>query len=287
MYNDCNEENKVGYTTFREIFEGNFNIAFDFPPKYTCSTCDTLKANIAATEQKISSSLKGEEYNALMKTLQNLEKEKKLYLLKSEKFYSLKKKFRKKARKKEEIEAIAMNYQKNLPTPNISTNDVYYRRLSLTSYLLTSTFYPTQSLFFTHTMREFARKGADDVCSMLCHFFTNVLDTKVRQLIVFCDSCAGQNKNYTVLHFLHYMVHQLERFETVKIVFPIRGHSYLECDKNMSLVNTKSYVEVPAEWRDVLRNNRIKPSFFKVIDCAEEVSFQNWIEYLAQFYVPK
>lgn len=83
------------------------------------------------------------------------------------------------------------------------------------------------------------------------------------------------------------MVHTQERFEIVKVIFPIRGHSYLECDKNMSLVNTKSYTETPEEWRDVLKNSRIKPSPFKVVDCADEVNFQNWTEYLSQFYVSK
>lgn len=52
MYNDSNNSNKK-YTTFREVFEGNFNISFGYSRKDTCSSCDTFKANIAITTDKM------------------------------------------------------------------------------------------------------------------------------------------------------------------------------------------------------------------------------------------
>lgn len=204
----------------------------------------------------------------------------------SSKFYSLERKYRKQSRKNAEVEAITMDYQKNLPTPNITTSDVYYRRqlnfISFNVHVLSD----STSVFYTYD-ESVARKGADDVCSMLDHFFSNVLGPEVRNLIIFCDSCAGQNKNYTVIRFLHHMVHKNNRFDSVKVVFPIRGHSYLECDKNMSLVNSHAYTETPDDWRDVLRNSRIKPSPFKVINCKDEVNFQTWTAFLSQSYIQK
>lgn len=98
-----------------------------------------------------------------------------------------------------------MDYQRNLPTPNITTNDVYYRRqlnfISFNVHVLSD----ESSIFYTYD-KTVARKGADDVCSMLEHYFFKILDPKVRQLIIFCDSCAGQNKKYTTMRFFHYMV---------------------------------------------------------------------------------
>lgn len=167
MYNDSNTENKGGYTTFREISEGNFNISFGFPRKDTCSTCDTFKAELATTQQKLATCEDEEAKKTLTKHLQNIESEKKLHLLKSENFYSLNKNSEK-ARKKNDIEAIAMDYQKNLPTPNISTNDVYYRRqlnfISFNVHVLSD----STSVFYTYD-ESVAHKGADDVCST--HFF--------------------------------------------------------------------------------------------------------------------
>lgn len=286
MYNDSNKEHQIGYTTFREIFENNFNISFGFPRKDTCSTCDILKSEIAILEEKIAQCVDEETKKAMKKTLEQKNGEKQLHLARSDKFYSLKRKYRKQSQKEAKIEAIAMDFQKNLPTPNITTSDVYYRRqlnfISFNIHVLSD----SASVFYTYD-ESVARKGADDVCSMLHHFFSNLLDPQVRDLIIFCDSCAGQNKNYTVMRFLHYMVNMENRFDSVKVVFPIRGHSYLECDKNMSLVNVKSYTERPDDWREILRNSRIKPSPFKVINCGEEVKFQTWTEFLSQRYVRK
>lgn len=42
----------------------------------------------------------------------------------ADKFYELKRKYRRVAKKSPDLEAIVMDYQKNLPTSNITTNDV-------------------------------------------------------------------------------------------------------------------------------------------------------------------
>lgn len=286
MYNEANKEHIVGLTTFRDIFNGNFNISFGYPRKDTCSSCDILKSEISVLEDKVTKVVDDESKAALKQELINKEKEKKVHLARSEKFYTIKRNCRKESRKNEEFEAVTVDYQKNLPTPNITTSDVYYRRqlnfISFNIHILSD----STSVFYTYD-ESVARKGADDVCSMLKHFFEAILSPKVKHLVIFCDSCAGQNKNFTVMRFLHYTVHTLKRFETVKVVYPIRGHSYMEGDKDMSLVNAKSYTETPDDWRDVIRNSRIKPSPFTVIDCGIEVNFETWTDFLSGIYVKK
>lgn len=96
-----------------------------------------------------------------------------LHLKKAEKFYKLKKNYRKKSMKTDTIEAISIDYQKNLPTPNITTNDAYYRRQlnfnTFNVHILSS----GQSIFYTYD-ESVAKKGADDVCSMLHSFVYNL-----------------------------------------------------------------------------------------------------------------
>jgi hypothetical protein len=118
---------------------------------------------------------------------------------------------------------------------------------------------------------------------MLFHFVTEILDQTVRELIIFCDSCAGQNKNYTVIRFIHHLIFEVKPFDTIKMVFPIRGHSYLECDKSMGLANQKSHAEIPEDWRAVLRNSRTKPSPFIVIDCHQQI-FKHCSNFLNPLY---
>ena len=179
-----------------------------------------------------------------------------------------------------------MDFQKNLPCPNITTNDVYYRRqlnfVSFNIHILSN----NQAVFYTYD-ESVAKKGANEECSMFNHFVYNILSPEVTEIAIFCDSCAGQNKNFTVIRFLHYLVTKKSRFNTIKVIFPIRGHSYLECDRDMSIVKQNSYIETPDDWREVLRNARVKPSPFEVIDCGIDFDFQNWTEYLSSIYPAK
>lgn len=61
----------------------------------------------------------------------------------------------------------------------------------------------------------------------------------------------------------------------------------MEGDRDMSLINQKSYTEVPDDWREVIASSRIKPRPFKVINCATDVSFQTGTEFLTNLYSKK
>ena len=70
------------------------------------------------------------------------------------------------------------------------------------------------------------------------------------------------------------------------VIFPIRGHSYLECDRDLSLINQKSCVEVPEELREVIRNSHTKQSSFIVTDYKQEM-FKAWTNFLKPMYQMK
>lgn len=97
---------------------------------------------------------------------------------------------------------------------------------------------------------------------------------------------GGQNKNYTVIRFLHWLVHGLKRFEKAKIIFPIRGHSYLECDKNMGLINQKANIDLPREWWAVFKSARQSPTPFVVIECKRDM-FLQFTNFLKPGFKPK
>lgn len=117
-----------------------------------------------------------------------------------------------------------MYYQRNLPIPNLSTNDVYYKRqLSFNVYELAT----GRSVWYGYS-EEVAKKRSMEVVSY----------PQVIFLTLFCDSC-GRPKNYNIFRYCHYIVHELKRLKSIVLIFPIQGHSFLECDENMSLVNKK------------------------------------------------
>lgn len=199
---------KVSYETYRTIFSTEFNIAFGFPRSDTCSECDMHLAKIKGLEAskqsiKDKSSLK---YKQIERDIKKLEIENKLHKSKAEVFYKRKRDAKKNSQKSISTEAICLDYAKNVPVPNITTNDVYYKRqLSIYSFNI-HVLSTSHSVFYMYPETT-GNKGSDSVSSLLHHFLFNFLGEDVRHLEIFCDSCGGQNKNYTFIRALHYIVH--------------------------------------------------------------------------------
>ena len=107
-------------------------------------------------------------------------------------------------------------------------------------------------MFYTYP-QTVSNKGSDEECSMVHHFLYNFLDGNVQHLHIFHDSCGGQNKNYTVIRLLHSLVHYENRFDEIKVCFPMRGHLYMETDKNMGIINQKVKVKLSNQGADVSR----------------------------------
>ncbi|KAJ8896769.1 hypothetical protein PR048_002114 [Dryococelus australis] len=97
-------------------------------------------------------------------------------------------------------EVIAIDFSKNIPCPNIKTNDFYYK-LQLLVYV----FNLSTRLSYDETV---AKKRNEEVSSFLHHFVTQFLDSAVKELAIFCYSCGDQNKNATIIPFLQHLIHK-------------------------------------------------------------------------------
>ena len=53
--------------------------------------------------------------------------------------------------------------------------------------------------------------------------------------------------------------------------FPIRGHSYLECDKDMALIKQSTPCELPSEWANVFAGARKNPLPYNVIKVPQDM----------------
>lgn len=60
----------------------------------------------------------------------------------------------------------------------------------------------------------------------------------MKKLRLFSDKCPGQNKNNTVVRFRQALV-DTGRFEIAEHYFPIRGHLFLDCDRDIGVVKRK------------------------------------------------
>lgn len=276
---------EISYEKFRQHAQNHYNFAFGYPRTDTCSTCDAQKAqetNIETLKTKVIDLNEIKELDDQLKTLRT---EMELHKRKADSFYVEKRSARKHAMKNKEFEAITMDYGKNLPIPNITTGEVYYKR-QLSFYMFNIHILSNGSSTFYTYDQTVAKKGSDDVASMLYHFFMNILDPEIREIHIFCDSCGGQNKNKTIIKFLHYVTVNLKRFDKITVTYPIRGHSYMECDKNVALINQKTPAETPEDWRNAIVSARVKPSPFNVVECTKDM-FYSWGKCFSAKYQPK
>lgn len=77
-----------------------------------------------------------------------------------------------------------MDYQKNFPVPNITTNDVriYYKR-QLTLCMFNIHILSTDESYFFVYDETVAYKGSNEVASFLFYFVINILDRSVKALL--------------------------------------------------------------------------------------------------------
>ena len=202
MFNHLHPDLQVSYETYRKIFNSDFNISFGYPRTDTCSKCDEIKISIEQATKDLSHNPDSEQ---LKQALQKVQLEKDVHQRKADTFYRRKREAWLKASKDQNFEAITIDFNKNLSLPNISTNEFYYRKkltfLSFNIHLLSS-----NEVFIYAYDETIAKKGSDQVTSILFHFIMNHLSEEIKHLEVFCDSCAGQNKNYTMIRFLDFWI---------------------------------------------------------------------------------
>ncbi|CAL4112496.1 unnamed protein product, partial [Meganyctiphanes norvegica] len=83
-----------------------------------------------------------------------------------------------------------------------------------------------------------ALKGSNEINSCLLKWIELNKSDGFKNLIIFADNCAGQNKNiYVVLNCLRLL--QLGDFDSIKIEFMVAGHSYMPCDRAFGSIEKK------------------------------------------------
>lgn len=80
------------------------------------------------------------------------------------------------------------------------------------------------SMFCMYPQTE-GNKGSDEVCTFVHQFLYNYLKKNVKQLNISADYSAGQQKKFSFIRFLYNLVNVEKKLTSVKMTFPIRGHS--------------------------------------------------------------
>ncbi|KAL4131009.1 hypothetical protein QTP88_008369 [Uroleucon formosanum] len=94
------------------------------------------------------------------------------------------------------------------------------------------------------------------------------------------DGAAGQNKNHTVVRFLMNLCDR-GKFETITHFFPVRGHSFLPCDRDFGsikrLLRKTDRIYTPQQYAQlIIENSRCGRFSIHKVQTDEILNFKNW-----------
>ncbi|KAF6205628.1 hypothetical protein GE061_019801 [Apolygus lucorum] len=236
----CKAENmpekftQIKKCSYVHIFEIEYNLSFGEPKSDTCSTCD---ANQQTEEHRENVSLGFE-------------------LQKNDRAY---------ARESNKACFVTMDLQQTMPLPKMTTNKAFYLRqmwfYNLGFHIISGS-QKEFAVFCTWT-ENVANRGSDEICSSLLTLLEMVDTLKGKDhLIIWSDSCAGQNKNWQLI-CLYQLLIEKNVFKTIDHKYPEVGHTYLDSDRDFGriekVLRKHGNIYTPEKYREIIstasRNN--------------------------------
>lgn len=135
------------------------------------------------------------------------------------------------------VVALAFDFMQNLQLPKIPVQDLFYLRQLTVSLFCIHNMTTGQVVYFIYHEGN-AKEGPNEVCSFLYQYIENYIPDNVKELHLFSDNCPGQNKNNTLIRMCLYLT-DTGRFDKIEQYFPVRGHSFLPCDRDFSNIKKK------------------------------------------------
>ena len=153
----------------------------------------------------------------------------------------------------------------------------YYRQLWLYGFEIHDLKSDTGHFYTYHEGQ--ALKGPNEVCNFIYDYIKK-MPPEIQELHIFSDACPGQNHNHMIVRFLLYLV-QSKRFRTIFQYFPVRGHSFLPCDRAFGnvkrVIRRHDRIYLPEDYQHMIASSRkLKPFTVSVIKYTDVTDFKSW-----------
>jgi len=206
----------VSFAMYKKVFYSDFNLRFKQAKKDTCKKCD---------EFKVLSEGKGktaDELNAV-------KREHEVHLRAADEALQQMKTDLKLAVTCNTVETLTFDLQKVISLPRIPSNIVYYKR-QLSMYNLGIHSGKQKAGHFNVWLENEASRGAQDIGSALINHIKHHVPDEVQHLILWSDSCGGQNRNFRITVMMQHMLQNHQSLESITFKFRVPGHSFLPND---------------------------------------------------------
>lgn len=112
------------------------------------------------------------------------------------------------------------------------------------------------------------KRGGNEIATILQKYIENVDQRgSIKHLILYSDSCPGQNKNKIVLAALHNALLLSKNIETIQMNYLLPGHTEMTVDSVHSTIENSirnSTIGAPSQWHTVFKLARKEPGPYEV-----------------------
>ena len=266
----CNKEHTqfVSYEIYNKVFNTKFNLSFHVPKKDRCSFC--LRYEISDDSEK----------TAMMPTY-NTHIQNKTFIR------ELKEREKNRASDITTVHAINFDLQKVLITPKGDASDFYYSR-KLATYNFSIFDMSTKKAVCNMWNESIGKRGSNEISSLIFKYFTNIDTSQISEIVMFSDSCPGQQKNITFCAMCLYTVVNLP-IQKISHYFFERGHSQMEGDSvHARIERSTAHIPIyaPDEWLTAVRMAKITQPTYVVNEIAQK-DILNFKDLAAKTIAPK
>lgn len=178
---------------------------------------------------------------------------------------------------------IEFDYGQNLPAPKLSVTAQFYKRLLWINIFNVHCHNDGSSVMYCFPETA-SKKNPDSVVSCLYQFIMGKMkDNTYSEIVFLSDNAGGQNKNITMVRFCTFLANLLKI--QITHLFPIRGHSYGQNDRNFGVYAKKlKNIETIFTGEDYIS---VIEKFFSVVQCDSTSMLKQWGDFLKPFTLPK
>lgn len=252
---------QLSLRVFRNIFRNSFNLGFHLPKKDKCILCENYNNLDTESKKQLHSS---EEYQIHLK---DKEKCKQIFL-----------EDQKLCKENPAYLCTSFDLQKVLNTPYGKSVTLFYSR-KYSFY--NESFYEsgTRDGFCFLWGEKDGKRGCNEICTTVFQYLKLVDERKTQSIVhLYCDSCAGQNKNRAMLATLTYFVENSNFVTNIKITYLLPGHTMMPVDSIHSTIESfirNRTIWAPSEWYTIISNARTNPRKYNCIELTNS-DFKDW-----------
>ena len=248
----------VAIHIYRKIFNTEYNLGFHRPKKDQCTKCIKHKTL------------------GPMATSEDHEKQEK-HILDKNRAREEKTKDSKKAKENANVITATCDLEKVLQVPYSPAGQLYFLR-KLCVYNFTILEHASKNGFSFVWNESEGKRGSNEIGTCLIKYISTI-GPKVVHLILFSDSCGGQNRNQFTSRAIVHALQNTQDLEIVDQKFLVPGHTDMEVDSMHAAVERAyevSTVMIPDDLHNVIRVARKKKPYEIIpLDHTDIMTFKS------------